>query len=197
MIKVYAMPGPARSRRVLWALEELGAPYEVVRLKFPARDHHPEYLKINPAGAVPALEDGELRLLESLAICDYVSRKFGGELTVEPDEADHPRYMEMMFFGESTLAPPIFWARRLARHAEILKAEAREAFATRLTVLERALGDGRPFLAAGRLTLADVSVGYVLTLSEVAGLDDLIPPRAAAYHARLKTRPAYQRAYAA
>ena len=48
----------------------------------------------------------------------------------------------------------------------------------------------------GRLTLADISVGYVLGLSQLTQLHHLIPPVVAEYEARLKARPAYQRAYA-
>jgi hypothetical protein len=81
MIKVYAAAG-TRSCRVLWALEELGAPYEVVALKFPPRVHHPDFLAISPAGALPAIQDGDATLIESLAIGEYLNRKFGGDLVV-------------------------------------------------------------------------------------------------------------------
>ena len=195
MIKVYAS-GATRSRRVLWALEEVGAPYEVVALKFPPRIHHPEFLAISPAGALPVIEDGEVRLMESLAICEYVGRKFGGRLVVSPDEPGFTDYLQYLHFGEGTLAPPLGWARRLGAMSEKVVAEAREVFALRLQVIERALDDGRAFLAAGRLTIADISVGYTLGLSAVSGLNDLIPPAVAAYETRLKARPAYQRAYA-
>jgi glutathione S-transferase len=72
----------------------------------------------------------------------------------------------------------------------------RTAFVQRQAVLERALDDGRTWLAAGRFTLADVSVGYTLGLARLFGLGDLIAPSLAAYEERLKARPAYQRAYA-
>lgn len=195
MIKVYASGG-ARSRRVLWTCEEIGAPYEVVSLRFPPRLHHPEFLQISPAGAVPAMEDGEVRLIESLAICEYVCRKHGGDLVVEADEPGYWDYLQFLQFGEATLAPPLGWARRLGPYSDKVLAEARETFAIRLKVIERALEDGREFLAAGRLTLADVSVGYALGLSELTGLNELIPPIVLAYQDGLKARPAYQRAYA-
>ena len=117
MIKVYASKG-TRSQRVLWALEELSAPYEVVGMTFPPRVHHPEFLAISPAGAL------------------------------------------------------------------------------RLGVIESTVADGRRFLAAGRLTLADTSVGYALGPSALSGLHDMLPTSVLAYEDRLKARPAYQRAYA-
>lgn len=158
MIKVYASGG-ARSRRVIWALEEAGAPYEVVALQFPPRVHHPEYLKINPTGAIPAISDGGMSLTESLAICEYVARKHGSDLIVAPEHPEYYNYLQLVYFGEATLAPPLSWARRL--------------------------------------TLADISVGYTLGLSELFGLHDTLPPVVVAYEDRLKARPAYQRAYSA
>ena len=195
MITVYAS-GDSRSRRVLWALEEVGAPYEVVELQFPPKVHHPEYRAISPACAVPAITDGDLTLIESLAICEYVSRKHGGRLTVEPDEPGYYDYLQVLQFGDATLAPPCAWARRFGRLHPNALADARETFALRVGVVQRRLADGRDFLAAERLTLADMSVGFVLGLAEMVGLGDLIPAEVAAYGERLRSRPAYHRAYA-
>jgi glutathione S-transferase len=195
MIKVYAARG-TRSLRVLWTLEELAAPYEVVALTFPPRLHHPEFLAISPAGGLPAIQDGETTLIESLAIGEYLCRKFGGDLVAAPDEPGYADYLQLLHFGEATLAPPLAWARRFGPRLDAALAEGRAAFALRLAVVERALADGREFLAAGRLTLADISVGYTLGLSELSGLHDLLPPTVVAYEARLKARPAYQRAAA-
>jgi glutathione S-transferase len=194
LLKVYAC-GEARSRRVLWALEEVGAPYEVVELTFPPRVHHPEYLAISPAGTVPAIEDGDVRLTESLAICEYVSRTYGGDLTVAAEEPGYFGYLELLHFGEGTLAPPLAWYRRFGRLSDAAAADARDSFAIRLTKVERAVADGREYLAAGRFTLADISVGFALSLSMVHGLHAMLPAPVRAYHDRLRARPAYRRAY--
>ena len=195
MITVYGTGG-ARSRRVLWTLEEVGAPYEVVAVQLPARDHSPEYLGINPTGALPAITDGDMVLTESLAICEYVARKHGSDLVLNPDHPDYYDYLQLIYFGEATLAPPLSWARRFASHPNGVS-DARQKFGERLEFLEARLSDGRAFLAAGRLTLADISVVYTLGLSELFGLHDVVPPAIVAYEDRLKARPAYQRAYAA
>jgi glutathione S-transferase len=197
-LKVFAS-GAARSRRVLWALEEVGADYEVETLAFPPRLNEPQYVEMNPAAAVPAIRDGDIILIESLAICEYVARKYGSDLVVEPHEPGFLDYLQFLHFGEATMGPPLGWMARFGRgekRVELVVAEARETFALRLRAVERVLGDGRAFLAAGRLTLADLSVGYALGLSDVLGLHDLLPPIVAEYEARLKARPAYQRAYA-
>jgi len=199
LIRVYASGG-ARSRRVLWALEEAGARYEVVTLAFPPRLNEPQYVELNPAAAIPAIRDGDAIIIESLAICEHIARKFRADLVVGPDEAGFLEYLQLLHFGESTLTPPLGWMARFGRgerRLEPVVAEARETFALRLKAIDKALEDGRAFLAAGRLTLADLSVGYALGLSELMGLHDLLPPAIAAYERRLKARPAYKRAYAA
>lgn len=197
-VKVYAS-GASRSRRVLWALEEIGAPYDVETLAFPPRLREPEYVEMNPAAAVPAIRDMNTIVIESLAICEYLARKHGSNLVVDPHEAGFLDYLQFLHFGESTLSPPLGWVARFGRgeaRLEPVVQEARETFARRLLAIDRALDDGREFLAAGRLTLADISVAYALGLSEVMGLHDLLPDSVAAYEAGLKARPAYQRAYA-
>src|SRR5437879_4550609 len=117
MIKVYAS-GAARSQRVKWACEEVGAPYEVIELEWPPAKN-PGYLAINPAGAVPAIVDGDVRLTESLAICEYVGRKYGdGDLVVEAGEAGYYEYLELAQFGEATLQPALAWARRFGPYSK-------------------------------------------------------------------------------
>jgi len=74
-------------------------------------------------------------------------------------------------------------------------AGARDHLAERLKMLEQRL-EGRDFLAAGRLTLADISVSYPLHLVGMLGVGNLLGPRSVAYHERLRARPAYQRALA-
>jgi glutathione S-transferase len=197
-IRVYASGG-ARSRRVLWALEEIGAAYEVTTLAFPPRLSEPEYVELNPAAAIPAIRDGDAIIIESLAICEHLARRFGSDLVGGPEEPGFLDYLQFMHFGESTLTPPLGWVARFGRgdkRLEPVVAEARETFALRLKAIDRRLEDGREFLALGRLTLADLSVGYALGLSQLMGLHDLLPPAVVAYEARLRARPAYQRAYA-
>ena len=58
----------ARSFRALWALEEVGVPYELRMLPFPPRYLQREYLKVNPLGTIPLMIDGETRMTESAAI---------------------------------------------------------------------------------------------------------------------------------
>ena len=68
----------ARSFRALWALEEVGVPYELKILPFPPRYFAREYLEVNPLGTIPFMIDGETRMTESAAICQYLADRYAG-----------------------------------------------------------------------------------------------------------------------
>ena len=193
MIRIYAS-GSSRSRRVLWGCEEAEAAYEVVELAWPPSTNS-EFLKLNPAGTVPAMVDGPVRLTESMAICEYVSRKRGADMVVEPTDPGYYEYLDFAQFGEATLTAAGAWARRFGPSSPEVLADAREAFTRRIAVIERALADGREFLTAGRFTIADLSVGWAVTRAPAWGVGDLLPPATRAYNDRLQARPAYRRAY--
>ena len=75
-MKLYEF-APTRSIRVRWTLQELGVDFEPIRVNLLAGEHqHPEFLKINPAGKLPVLVDGDLVLTESVAIVLYLADKY-------------------------------------------------------------------------------------------------------------------------
>jgi len=199
MMTLYSAPN-TRAIRVIWVLEEIGAKAEVKSMPYPPRQHAPDYFAVNPTGMVPLLIDGEVRLSESMAICDYLATKHGSPLVVPPDDPERPQFLQWLWYGESTLMTPLsrmIIVRRVEGGPEVdaIIAGARDHLAERLKMLEQRL-EGRDFLAAGRLTLADISVSYPLHLVAMLGLDNLLGPLSVAYHERLRTRPAYQRALA-
>jgi glutathione S-transferase len=200
MATLYHAPN-ARSLRVLWTLEELGAKADVKTLPFPPRVKEPDYLKVNPTGAIPAMVDGDRVMTESLAICEYLSAKHGSALLVAPGEPERVPFLEWLWYGESTLMTPISRMGRVSslgvkgEAIDVVLADARDSVSARLKSLEQRL-EGRDFLVAGRLTLADISVGYPLHLIAVFGIDVPLGTRTAAYRERLRTRPAFVRAAA-
>jgi glutathione S-transferase len=200
MATLYHAPH-ARSLRVLWTLEELGAKADVKTLPFPPREKQPDYLKVNPTGAIPAMVDGDRVMTESLAICEYLAAKHGSSLLVAPGEPERVPFLEWLWYGESTLMTPLSRLGRVAslpvkgEAIDVVLADARESLLVRLRSLEQRL-EGRDFLVAGRLTLADVSVGYPLHLIAVFGIDVPLGTRTAAYRERLRSRPAFMRAAA-
>ena len=198
-MKVYHCPN-ARSLRVIWAAEELGADVEVHTLGFPPRVREPDYFDINPTATIPAFFDGDIQLVESVAIAEYLARKHGPtDLVVTEDEPDWPYYRQFLYMGEATLVPPLTKIvryrmlepkeRRLPQAADDGGAE----FIDRLKHVAARL-HGRDYLAGGRFTLADISVGYAAHLGQFFRLTDRMPTEVNAYLDRLRARPGFQRA---
>lgn len=193
----------ARSFRPLWTLEELGLPYTLQMLPFPPRALARPYLDANPLGTVPLLIDGETRMTESAAICQYLCVRHGPTpLNVEPGETDYGAYLNYLHFGEATLTFPQTLVLRYARFEPEARRQPQVAddyakwFLARLRTLEPRLAR-QSHLCAERFTAADVSVGYALLLATHLGLDARFTPAVAAYWARLAQRPAFRRALSA
>lgn len=203
---LYHVP-TSRSLRVLWALEEMGATatVEIRSLGTRPRLQEAEYLAINPAGTLPALIDGDRAIYESLAICEYLAARHGSDLLVAPDEPEWPEFRQWLLYGEATLQVPMSARARVGRirnqtpemqaGLDAVKADIRHSLRMRLELLEHRL-DGRDFLVAGRMTLADISVGYPLFGIGKSGQGSMLGPRSAAYSQRLLSRPAFLRAAA-
>jgi len=198
-MKLYYSP-QTRAGRPRWLLEEIGAPYELVRLDMHKGEHkRPEYMKIHPLGAVPALVDGDLALFESAAICMYLADKFPDK-KLAPAVGTPARglYYQWMFYSMATLEPPIlavFLNTIMLPEAERSAAaveKARATFTDVARVLSSAL-DGRTFILGDQFSAADVMIGGMLAWAGFMGLlaDH---PSLQAYTKRLAERPAFQRA---
>lgn len=190
----------ARSFRPLWALEELGIPYDLKLLPFPPRFHAREYLDENPLGTIPLLVDGETRMTESAAMIEYLSMRHGdGRLSVRPDEAGYGAYLNGLVQGEATLTFPQTLVLRYARlepedrRQPQVAADYARWFLARLKGLEAIL-ETSDFVAADRFTGADISVAYALLLARALALHESFSPRVADYWNRMSGRPAFVRA---
>jgi glutathione S-transferase len=198
-IKLYYTP-QTRSLRPRWLLEELGLPYRLQPIDlFGGEAQMPAYLRINPLGAVPAMEiDGEV-MLESGAMCHWLADVYP-EKNMAPALHSPVRraYEQWMFFAPGTLEPPIFYA---ALHASILPDAQRVAafvpwamqrHAASIKVVNAALGTA-DYLIANTFSAADIMVGSILMWKHEM-LQDY--PALQVYVSRLKQRSAYQRAIA-
>jgi len=198
MIELWHCPD-ARSFRVLWALEEMGLPYELHLMPFPPRVRQPEYLEVNPLGTIPAMKDGATFMSESAAIVQYLVTRYGpSDLAVAVEDEAYGAWLNWLHFGEATLTFPQTLVLRY-RMFEPGKAEAvaddyAKWFLSRLRHVDRALADGRDWLCAGRFTAADISVGYALLLAGQLKLSEKFSPAVSAYWQRLKARPAFEAA---
>jgi glutathione S-transferase len=188
----------ARSFRALWALEEIGLPYELRLLPFPPRFKAPEYLEVNPLGTIPAMQDGATFMTESAAIVQYLVTRYGdGSLAVAPDDPAYGAWLNWLHFGEATLTFPQTLVLRYRQFepgkAEVVADDYAKWFLSRLRHVDRALAKG-DWLCAGRFTGADISVGYALLLATQLKLSEKFTPAIADYWERLKARPAFQAA---
>ncbi len=162
-----------------------------------------EYKAINPLGTVPYLIDGETRMTESAAICQYLGTRYGpSPLVVGVDEPAYGAFLNWLHFGEATLTFPQTLVLRYSRlepqerRSTQIATDYAKWFLGRLRAVETAVGQ-TPTLCAGRFTAADISVGYALRLAENIGLATEFGPNVAAYWQRLKQRDGYQRAVTA
>ncbi|MCZ8171882.1 MAG: glutathione S-transferase family protein [Novosphingobium sp.] len=187
----------ARSFRALWALEELGLPYELTLMPFPPRVRFEGYRDVNPLGTVPAcLIDGQL-MTESAAIPHVLATRFGpSPLALAPVEPDYPAYMNFLVMGEATLTFPqtihLRYTRLEPGRCPEAAADYAQWFGARLHNAIKLMGP--EFACAGRFTMADVSIGYAVMLALSIGLEEQVPEAARAYLERLSQRPAFQRA---
>jgi glutathione S-transferase len=193
----------ARSFRALWALEELRLPYELKILPFPPRVHARDYLQVNPLGTIPLMLDGETRMTESAAICQYLATRYGpSPLGVQPNESAYGAFLNLLHFGEATLTFPQAVVLRYSRlePPERRQPQVAEDYARwfygRLRAVEAIVSQSE-YVCAGRFTAADISVGYAMLLSQFNGLNENLPDAVRAYWARLQARDGFQRADAA
>ena len=202
MLKLYHAP-KTRSVRVMWLLEELGLDYAVHKLAFsPAALKSEEYLKINPMGRVPAIEDGDVCMFESGAILQYILENYGeGRLEPKVGTPERALFLQWMHFAEGQAMSPFS---DIFQHSMILPADqrvpeiakkGREKAAEALGVLEKGL-EGKTWLCGEEFTAADIMVGYVVFSAKMLGLINDELPNLKAYWGRIKDRPAFQKAAA-
>lgn len=198
MLKIH---GIARSRafRCIWAAEEAGLPYEVVPLGFAPGMKLERPLAINPNNKIPALEDGDLVLFESLAINLHIGAKAGAPLMPAGDDAS--RVLQWTLWVATEAEPHVMrWGYNtyIKPAADRDPAEAKagaEALALRLAVLESELAT-RACLVGDGFTMADLNVACVLYSCWLNGFDFGPFPKVKAWLDTVLNRPAAKRARA-
>ena len=100
----------SRSQRIIWLLEELGVDYQIKSYqRDPVTSLAPSELEaVHPLGKSPVLTDGEVTVIESGAIIDYLLRHHGGgQLLPETGSDDHEQYLQWLHYGESGAVLPL------------------------------------------------------------------------------------------
>lgn len=192
--------GEGRGFRVAWLLEEMGLPYRVRPVDLLAGvENDPEFLAINPGGFIPALQDGDVTMVESVAIMEYLMARHGPTpLAPTPSDPAFPAYQQFLHLGEAGLACAAYFvvgARMFAPESQRdnwTANQALEQFESRLRLVLRQL-ERAPYMAGDAFTAADISVTYALQLAQ-RGARIPMGEVEKAYVARTTARPAYARA---
>ncbi|TWB52254.1 glutathione S-transferase family protein [Nitrospirillum viridazoti] len=190
----------SRSQRVLWALEELGLPYQVVRYeRDPATQLAPPALKaIHPLGKSPVIEDDGLVLAESGAIIEYLVRTYGeGRLAPAPgDRAAQARYLHWMHFAEGSAMLPLLlhlYTSRLGEAAAPLQPRIASETANHLGYMNAELAQG-PWFMGDQFTAADIQMSFPIEAAMMMPGTGQHFAHLAAFVTRIQTRPAYRAA---
>lgn len=184
---------------VHFTLEELGIPYEKVQIDLKAGDQKkPEYLKINPNGAVPCIVHDGSAIFESAAIQLYLGERFGVEKGIYP--APGPQRGEVMKWVVWTNATLGEAMSRFGRNFHYAPEDERnaKAGATAKTDVEKCLRivdealKGRQWLVGDKMTIADMHVASWLDYLRMMSFDLAAYPNLSDWVGRVTSRPAYK-----
>lgn len=188
----------SRSERIIWLLEELGAPYELVRHK---RDPQvrlapPELLQIHPLGKAPLLVEADGTVIaETGAIAERLLDRFDPEhaLRPAPDAADRAAYLEWVYASEGAVFLPFLmstYVQATGLEDSLLDQYMAGERAKALAHIEAHLTQ-HDYFAGARFTAADCLMGFQLDAADARGaLPDGSPVKA--WLDRVRARPAYQ-----
>jgi glutathione S-transferase len=194
MLKVHHLNN-SRSQRILWLLEELGVPYEIVKYQrmSPVPFAPPELKAVHPLGKSPVLEDGKRVIAESGAEVEYIIDTHGkGKMKPKAGTEDYWRYVEWMHYAEGSAMLPLLMALytgMLGDAAAALKPRVDSEIANNLSYMDEYM-KGRSFFVGNDLTGADIQVLFVL---EAAGARLEPYANLVKYRAAMQARPAYKR----
>jgi len=199
MTKLYGT-SMSRAARSLWALEEAGVKYDHVPVGFTGETRKPEYLKINPNGHMPALDDNGTILWESMAINLYIAEKYGKAPLWPATVEGHGACYQWSFWGMTEVEPAlleIFMNKMQPadQRDEKMARAGIEKLKTPLKVLDDHLRKS-DYLLGKEFTIADLNVASVMSLAPLIQLDLSATPAAQAWLQRCLGRPANQRAVA-
>jgi glutathione S-transferase len=200
MITLHANPYSPNSRKVHWALEEMGVPYTYKTVDLMKREQKtPEFLAMNPNGRVPVLDEDGFILYESNAILWYLGDKHGHGVIVPEDVRERAHIDQWMWWQASDFGPGIgrpwlmkFQARFGRPFDETRHGELIQAATSPLALLDQHLA-GRQFVVADRFTIADIALTESFGLCDDAGISRADLPNLNAWHARIIERPAFRK----
>lgn len=188
----------SRSQRILWLLEEIGAPYEVRHYQRDSATNlaPPELLAVHPLGKSPVIEDDGRVIIESGAIVEYLCERHGGaHLVPERGTDDHVSHLEWLHFAEGSAMTPILlrlYTARLGAAAAALEARIAQQLDSHFAYMESRLRPSGHFIGES-LSAADIMLSFP---AEIAIMQGMAPryPKLADFVNACHDRPAWRRA---
>jgi glutathione S-transferase len=201
MIKLYHSP-LSRSVRIVWLLEELDQPYELISAPLEPPDAKP-FAQKTPFGKVPAIEDAGIEMFESGAILEYILERYGqGRLAPESQSPLRAHFLQWVHFAESTAfigLGNIAWHTRIKQDTETVASaivDYRVWAEAAVDTLEQALGDSA-FILGDEFSGADIMLGYTLMVARAFGVLTPSHQNTDPYLTRLTERPGFRTALSA
>ena len=197
MIKIYGSP-KSSSGRCFWTLEEVGQSYEAKPINFKEKEHKSEdYLKINPNGKVPALEDGDYTIWESMAINMYLAEAYKPEL-MGKNLKERGRVYQWSIWAITDLQTPLIdifiqlvFVPEQRRSMEIIdKAQAK--LPALLSIIDEALESSK-YLAGDEFTLADLNTASTVMICEAIKYDLSEYKKLMTWKSSISERAAFQK----
>jgi glutathione S-transferase len=206
----------SRSQRVLWLLEELGLPYEIVRYKRDPKTRlaPPELKAIHPLGKSPVITDGGITVAESGAILEYLAETYGEQagaaLTPRPGTPEHRQCRFWMHYAEGSLMPWLvmklvfnailaqpmpFFVRPVARgiSSRVQQKLIDPNLATALAFIDQHLAS-HAWFSGDQMSLADFQMSFAVEAALSRAQNAGSYPHLKAYRERMAALPAYRRA---
>ena len=197
MIEVHHLNN-SRSQQILWLLEELELPYELVKYqRNPQTNLAPDELKsVHQLGKSPVIRDDGRIVIESGAIIEYIVRRHAnGRLAPAESSPDWPRYLQLMHYGEGSAMLPVMMKLYLSRLGEAgkpLEPRVTGEIENHFGYLDSELG-GQPYFLGQELSAVDVHLSFAIQACKLLhGVDKF--PALAGFLDRIHARPAYRRA---
>jgi len=188
----------SRSQRILWLLEELGLPYELVKYQrgSPVPLAPPELKEVHPLGKSPVITDAGQVIAESGAIVEYIIDTYGnGRLKPKVGTPEYWQYIEWLHYAEGSAMLPLMlalYSGMLGEAAAPLRPRIDSETANNFSYMDKAL-EKTGFFVGGDLTGADIQLLFVLEASFGGGRLKAYP-HLTSFVERMQARPAYLRA---
>ena len=194
MLKIHHLNN-SRSQRIVWLLEELGTPYEIVKYQrgAPLPLAPPELKNVHPLGKSPVIEDGGKTIAESGAIVEYLIDTYGnGRFKPKAGTAAYWKYIEWLHFAEGSAMLPLMLALYTAPFGDgvaMLRPRIDSEIGNHLSFMDDALG-ANDFFVGNTLTGADIMLIFIC---EAAGARLAPYKNLMRYRDAIHARPAYRR----